>query len=129
MMLPLGLRVMNKIENIVREEMNAIHSMELSMPAMIAEEVYIESGRRETFGNSMFALKDRFNKPFVLGPTHEELFAAAAKMHVHSYKDLPTSLYQFQTKFRDEPRPRFGLIRVREFVMKDAYTFDRDLGT
>ncbi|MGB4609099.1 MAG: proline--tRNA ligase [Saccharofermentanales bacterium] len=127
MMLPLGLRVMNKIENIVREEMNAIHSLELSMPAMISEEVYIESGRRETFGNSMFALKDRFNKPFVLGPTHEELFAAAAKMHIHSYKDMPISLYQFQTKFRDEPRPRFGLIRVREFVMKDAYTFDRDL--
>ncbi|NLJ70128.1 MAG: proline--tRNA ligase [Clostridiaceae bacterium] len=127
MMLPLGLRVMNKIENVVREEMNAIHSLELSMPAMIPEEVYIESGRRETFGKSMFGLKDRFNKPFVLGPTHEELFAAAAKMHVHSYKDLPISLYQFQTKFRDEPRPRFGLIRVREFVMKDAYTFDRDL--
>ena len=127
MMLPLGLRVMNKIENVVREEMNAIHSLELSMPAMIPEEVYIESGRRDTFGKSMFGLKDRFNKPFVLGPTHEELFAAAAKMHVHSYKDLPISLYQFQTKFRDEPRPRFGLIRVREFIMKDAYTFDLDL--
>lgn len=127
MMLPLGLKVMNKIENIVREEMNAIHSLELSMPAMIPEEVYIDSGRRETFGSSMFALKDRFNKPFVLGPTHEELFAAAAKMHIHSYKDMPMSIYQFQTKFRDEPRPRFGLIRVREFVMKDSYTFDRDL--
>lgn len=127
MMLPLGLRVMNKIENIVREEMNAIHSLELSMPALIPEDVYIESGRRENFGKSMFSLKDRFDKPFVLGPTHEELFAAAGKMAIHSYKDLPISLYQFQTKYRDEPRPRFGLIRVREFVMKDAYTFDRDL--
>ncbi len=127
MMLPLGLRVMNKIENIVREEMNAIHSLELSMPALIPEDVYIESGRRENFGKSMFSLKDRFDKPFVLGPTHEELFAAAGKMAIHSYKDLPISLYQFQTKYRDEPRPRFGLIRVREFVMKDAYTFDKDL--
>lgn len=127
MMLPLGLKVMNKIENIVRDEMNKIHSMELSMPALIPEDVYIESGRRENFGKSMFSLNDRFNKPFVLGPTHEELFAAAGQMHIHSYKDLPISLYQFQTKFRDEPRPRFGLIRVREFVMKDAYTFDRDL--
>ena len=127
MMLPLGFRVLNKIENIVREEMNKIHSLELSMPALIPEEVYIESGRREVFGKSMFSLSDRFNKPFVLGPTHEELFAEAGKMHINSYKDLPLSLYQFQTKYRDEPRPRFGLIRVREFVMKDAYTFDRDL--
>ncbi|NLJ94626.1 MAG: proline--tRNA ligase, partial [Clostridiaceae bacterium] len=121
MMLPLGYRVLNKIENIVREEMNKIHSLELSMPALIPEEVYIESGRREVFGKSMFSLSDRFNKPFVLGPTHEELFAEAGKMHINSYKDLPLSLYQFQTKYRDEPRPRFGLIRVREFVMKDAY--------
>ena len=74
----------------------------------------------------MFSLKDRFNKPFVLGPTHEELFAFAASMKIRSYKDLPFSLYQVQTKFRDEPRPRFGLIRVREFLMKDAYTFDKD---
>lgn len=127
MMLPLGLRVKRKIENIVREEMNKIDSLEVSMPALISEDVYIESGRRETFGKSMFALKDRFGKPFVLGPTHEELFAAAGKMHIHSYKDMPISLYQFQSKFRDEPRPRFGLIRIREFIMKDAYTFDRDL--
>lgn len=127
MLLPLGLRVFNKIEQIVREEMEAIGSQELSMPALIPEEVYIESGRRELFGDSMFQLKDRFNKPFVLGPTHEELFTAATAMGVKSYKDLPVSLFQFQTKFRDEPRPRFGLIRVREFVMKDAYTFDVDL--
>ncbi len=126
MLLPLGLKVFQKIENIVREEMNRIDSLELSMPALIPEEVYIQSGRREAFGNSMFAMKDRFNKSFVLGPTHEELFVSAAKMAIHSYKDLPISLYQFQTKYRDEPRPRFGLIRVREFVMKDAYTFDKD---
>lgn len=127
MMLPLGLRVMNKIEAIIREEMNGIDSAELSMPALLPEEVYIDSGRRDTFGDSMFSLKDRYNRPFVLGPTHEELFASAASMKIKSYKDLPFSLYQFQKKYRDEPRPRFGLIRVREFVMKDAYTFDRDL--
>lgn len=127
MLLPLGLKVFNKIENIIREEMNAINSQELVMPSLIPEEVYIESGRRDNFGKSMFSLKDRNNKDFVLGPTHEELFANAAKMAIKSYKNLPFSLYQFQNKFRDEPRPRFGLIRVREFVMKDAYTFDRDL--
>ena len=126
MLLPLGLKIFQKIENIVREEMNQIDSLELSMPALIPEEVYVQSGRREAFGNSMFSMKDRFNKSFVLGPTHEELFVSAAKMAIHSYKDLPISLYQFQTKYRDEPRPRFGLIRVREFVMKDAYTFDKD---
>jgi prolyl-tRNA synthetase len=127
MMLPLGLKAYRKIEQIIREEMDATGCQELVMPALIPEEVYERSGRRESFGSSMFALKDRFSRPFVLGPTHEELFAAAGNMAIHSYKDLPVSLYQFQTKFRDEPRPRFGLIRVREFVMKDAYTFDADL--
>lgn len=127
MMMPLGLKALNKVINIIREEMNAIGSLELSMPALIPEDVYIASGRRETFGESMFSLKDRYRRAYVLGPTHEELFAAAAKMHIRSYKDLPISLYQFQTKYRDEPRPRFGLIRVREFIMKDAYTFDLDL--
>lgn len=127
MFLPLGLRVKDKIEAIVREEMNAIDSQEVSMPALIPEDVYIASGRRDIIGTSMFSLKDRYQKPFVLGPTHEELFAQAAKLMIRSYKDMPFSLYQFQTKFRDEARPRFGLIRVREFVMKDAYTFDTDL--
>ncbi len=126
MILPLGLKVIRKIEDIIREEMDDTGCQELIMPALIPEEVYIASGRREGFGNSMFSLKDRFSKPFVLGPTHEELFAMAASMHIQSYKDLPFSLYQFQTKFRDEPRPRYGLIRVREFIMKDAYTFDKD---
>lgn len=127
MYLPLGLRVKNKIEAIVREEMEQIHSVEVSMPALIPEDVYIASGRRDTIGTSMFTLKDRYTKPFVLGPTHEELFAQAAKSMIRSYKDMPVSLYQFQTKFRDEARPRFGLIRVREFTMKDAYSFDKDL--
>ncbi|NLY36064.1 MAG: proline--tRNA ligase, partial [Tissierellia bacterium] len=127
MMLPLGLRVINTIEQIIREEMQAVGSQEVSMPALIPEEVFIESGRRESFGKSMFSLQDRHDRPFVLGPTHEELFAAAASMKINSYKDMPFSLFQFQKKFRDEPRPRFGLIRVREFTMKDAYSFDRDL--
>jgi prolyl-tRNA synthetase len=97
------------------------------MPSLIPEEVYIASKRRDVFGDSMFTMKDRFNRSFVLGPTHEELFATAASSHIRSYKDLPISLYQFQNKFRDEPRPRFGLIRVREFIMKDAYTFDKNI--
>ncbi len=127
MMLPLGERVLKKIESVIREEMNAIDSQELSMPVLIPEEIYVNSGRRDLFGSSMFSLKDRFDKDFVLGPTHEELFASAAKMYIKSYRNLPFSLYQFQRKFRDEPRPRFGLIRVREFIMKDSYTFDLDV--
>ena len=126
MMLPLGKKVIDNIESIVRDEMNKADSQEVTMPCLISEDYYIASGRREGFGSSMFSLKDRFNKPFVLDPTHEELFAVAASMKIRSYKDLPFSLYQIQTKFRDEPRPRFGLIRVREFIMKDAYTFDKD---
>ena len=126
MMLPLGLRVMQKIEEIIRQEMDATGCQEVLMPSLIPEEVYVSSGRREGFGSSMFALKDRKGQDYVLGPTHEELFALAAKMKIRSYKDMPFSLYQMQTKFRDEPRPRFGLIRVREFIMKDAYTFDAD---
>lgn len=126
MMLPLGYKVLNNIMGIIREEMDATNCQELIMPSLISEDVYVSSGRRDGFGKSMFSLKDRFNKPFVLGPTHEELFAIAAQMKIQSYKDLPFSLYQIQTKFRDEPRPRYGLIRVREFIMKDSYTFDAD---
>ena len=126
MYLPLGLKVLNNIQAIIRKNMNDAGAQEVLMPSLIPEEVYQASGRRQGFGNSMFALKDRFDKPFVLGPTHEELFAIAAGMKIRSYKDLPFNLYQFQNKFRDEPRPRFGLIRVREFIMKDAYTFDLD---
>ena len=100
MMLPMGLRVLEKIEDIIREEMNATGSQEVKMPALIPEEVYIKSKRRANFGASMFSLKDRFGKDYVLGPTHEELFAMAAQANIRSYKDLPFSIYQFQTKFR-----------------------------
>lgn len=127
MMMPLGLRVMKNIEQIVREEMNLAGANELLMPCLIPEEVYIKSGRRENFGNSMFTLKDRNNRSFSLGPTHEELFVQAAKEKIRSYKDMPFNIYQIGTKFRDEARPRFGLIRVREFLMKDAYSFDTSL--
>jgi len=126
MYLPLGLKVMKNIENIIREEMNRINSLELMMPSLIMEEIYERSGRRDSFGKNMFSLKDRFDKRYVLGPTHEELFVIASSMKIKSYKDLPVSLYQFQNKFRDEKRPRYGLIRVREFIMKDAYTFDKN---
>ncbi len=127
MFLPLGLKVLNNIQNIVRDEMNKAGAQEVLMPALIPEETYVASGRRAGFGSSMFSLKDRNGKPFVLGPTHEELFAIAGAQGIHSYKDLPFNLYQLQTKFRDEPRPRFGLLRVREFIMHDAYSFDKDL--
>lgn len=127
MYLPLGFKVLKKLESIVKVEMEAIASQEVLMPSLIPEDVYIASGRRHLFGSSMFAFKDRFDRNVVLGPTHEELFAVAAAAHIKSYKHLPLSLFQFQTKFRDEPRPRFGIIRVREFIMKDAYTFDKDL--
>ena len=127
MYMPLGLKVLKNIENIIREEMNKASANELLMPNLLPEEVYISSGRRDNFGDSMFSLKDRYNRALVLGPTHEEFFVEAAKMKIKSYKDLPFNLYQIGNKYRDEPRPRFGLIRVREFFMKDAYSFDTDL--
>ncbi len=126
MYMPLGLKVMKKIENIIRKHMDKA-ACELLMPNLLPEDVYINSGRRENFGKDMFSLKDRFNRNLVLGPTHEEFFVEAAKMKVKSYKDLPFNIYQIGNKYRDEPRPRFGLIRVREFFMKDAYSFDKDL--
>ena len=125
-MLPLGLKVQNNIENIIRRHMNEAGGQEVKMPALIAAEYYEESGRMKGFGPSIFKLKDRNDKDMVLGPTHEELFAYAAKSMIRSYKNMPFNLYQFQTKFRDEPRARFGLVRVKEFVMKDAYSFDAD---
>lgn len=127
MLLPFGLRVFNNVSNIVREEMNKINSEELLMPVLIPEEVFEMSGRKEGFNKSMFSLVDRFDRKYALGPTHEEMFVLGAMSKVKSYKDLPFSLYQLQTKFRDEARARYGLIRVREFLMKDAYTFDKDL--
>lgn len=126
MYMPLGLKVLKNIENIIREEMNKTGALELLMPNLLPEDVYINSGRRENFGNDMFSLKDRANRSLVLGPTHEEFFVEAAKMKVKSYKDLPFNIYQIGNKYRDEPRPRYGLIRVREFFMKDAYSFDCD---
>ncbi len=126
MFLPLGYKVMKNIEKIIKEEMENIGAGELLMPALIPEEVYISSKRRDAFGSDMFALKDRFSKSYCLAPTHEELFTIAAKAKIKSYKDLPFSIYQIQNKFRDEPRSRYGLIRVREFLMKDAYSFDMD---
>ena len=124
--MPLGLRVMKKIENIIRDEMNQAGASELLMPSLIPEDYYIQSGRKEVFGHDMFSLKDRYDRGYVLGPTHEELFVYAAKEMIHSYKDMPFNIYQIANKYRDEPRPRFGLIRTREFTMKDAYSFDVD---
>ncbi len=125
--LPMGYRVLQKIEKIVREEMNQTGAQELVMPSLLPEDVYVASGRRDIFGSSMFSLKDRMERNYVLGPTHEELFVAVAKEKIKSYKDMPFNLYQMANKYRDEPRPRYGLIRVREFIMKDAYSFDADL--
>lgn len=126
MMLPLGLRVISKIKNVIKEEMDATGAQELLMPSLIPSEVYESCGRLSAFGSSMFHLKDRANHEMVLGPTHEELFTIAAKSYVSSYKNLPFTLYQMADKFRDEARPRYGLIRVKEFIMKDAYSFDKD---
>lgn len=126
MMLPLGFKTITNIENIIREEMNKIDSQEMLMPSLIPMEIYEASNRDQIIGESMFKLEDRFGRPFALGPTHEELFAIIGKSSIRSYKHMPFSLYQFQTKFRDEKRARYGLIRVREFIMKDAYTFDVD---
>ena len=126
MYMPLGLKVLNNIEQIIREEMNEAGALELSMPCLIPSEVYEQSGRKENFGNSMFTLKDRNDREYVLGPTHEELFVNAASSMIKSYKDMPFNIYQMANKYRDEARPRYGLIRVREFIMKDAYTFDKD---
>ncbi len=126
MFLPLGLKTLNKIKKIIKEEMDNAGAQELLMPSLIPSEYYEKCGRVTAFGSDMFNLQDRYTKNLVLGPTHEELFTIAAKTMVKSYKDLPFTLYQQADKFRDEPRPRYGLIRVREFIMKDAYSFDKD---
>ncbi|MCH5185319.1 MAG: proline--tRNA ligase [Oscillospiraceae bacterium] len=124
--LPLGLRSLKKVENIVREEMDRAGALELLMSALLPAEAYRASGRWDVFGPSMFKFKDRGGRDFCLGPTHEELFTQAVADNVHSYKEYPKILYQIQTKYRDEARPRFGIVRSREFVMKDAYSFDLD---
>lgn len=127
MFLPLGLKVFRKIENVIREEMNNIGSQELLMPSLLPEDYFVASGRKEIFGNDMFSLNDRAGRKYVLGPTHEELFVEACRDLIKSYKDMPISIYQMANKYRDEIRSRYGLIRTREFEMKDAYTFDKDL--
>ncbi len=124
--LPLGFRTFKKIEQIIREEMDRENAQELVMSALIPAESYKETGRWDIFGPEMFRLKDRGNRDFCLGPTHEEIFTQTVKSGVKSYKNLPMTLYQIQTKYRDERRPRFGVMRCREFVMKDAYSFDKD---
>lgn len=127
MFMPIGYKVFSNIKDIIKKNMDETGAQELVMPSLIPEEVYVSSGRRKAFGSSMFSLVDRANKNYVLGPTHEELFLSAASNKIKSYKDMPFNLYQFQNKFRDEARPRYGLIRTREFCMKDAYSFDSDL--
>lgn len=125
--LPLGYRVIRKIEQIVREEMDSSGSQELLMSAIQPKELWQASGRWDDFGPEMFKLHDRHEREFCLGPTHEEYFTNLIKDEIKSYKQLPLSIYQIQTKYRDEKRPRFGLIRSREFIMKDAYSYDKDL--
>ncbi|MFZ3373734.1 MAG: proline--tRNA ligase, partial [Desulfitobacteriaceae bacterium] len=124
--LPLGLRVLRKIEKIVREEMDAKGGQEVLLPIMQPAELWQESGRWDVYGDEMFRLKDRHEREFCLGPTHEEIVTDLVRGEVRSYKQLPLLLYQIQNKYRDERRPRFGLMRGREFIMKDLYSFDRD---
>jgi prolyl-tRNA synthetase len=122
--LPLGLRVLRKIEAIVREEMNRAGAQEILMPALLPGELFKETGRWDLYGETLFRLKDRKGGDFHLGPTHEEIVTDIARREIRSFRDMPANLYQVQTKFRDEPRPRGGLLRCREFLMKDAYSFD-----
>jgi prolyl-tRNA synthetase len=124
--LPLGYRVLRNVERIVREEMDAIGAQEVHFPALLPKEPYEASGRWTDYGESIFRLRDRKGAEYLLGPTHEEMFTLLVKDLYSSYKDLPLSLYQIQTKYRDEARPRAGLLRGREFVMKDSYSFDID---
>ncbi len=125
-LMPLGLRVVRKIEAIVREEMNRSGAVELSMPVVQPAELWQETGRFETNGPELLRIKDRHDRDFVIQPTSEEVVTDIARQEIRSYKQLPRNFYQIQTKFRDERRPRFGLMRGREFIMKDAYSFDRD---
>jgi prolyl-tRNA synthetase len=121
--LPLGLRIMRKVENIVREEMDKSGALEVLMPAVQPSELWQESGRWEQYGPELLRLKDRHDREFCFGPTHEEIITDLARKELSSYKQLPVTYYQVQTKFRDEVRPRFGVMRAREFIMKDAYSF------
>src|SRR5690242_15092844 len=122
--LPLGLRALGKVEQIVREEMNRAGALELLMPALQPPDIWQQSGRYETAKDVLFKVRDRAKKEWVLGPTHEEVVTTLVAGEINSYRQLPKNFYQIQTKFRDEIRPRFGLMRAKEFVMKDAYSFD-----
>ncbi|UJP07902.1 MAG: proline--tRNA ligase [Nitrosomonas sp.] len=124
--MPLGLRVLRKIENIVREEMNRSGAIEVLMPAIQPAELWQETGRWDVFGPQMLKIKDRHEHDFCFGPTHEEIITDIARKEIKSYRQLPLNFYQIQTKFRDEIRPRFGVMRAREFIMKDAYSFHTD---
>ena len=125
--LPLGLRVLRKVENIVREEMDASGSQEVLLPAVQPAELWQQSGRWDNYGPELLRLTDRHQRDFCFGPTHEEIITALAKTEIQSYRQLPANFYQIQTKFRDEIRPRFGVMRAREFIMKDAYSFDMNI--
>ncbi|MDP6085799.1 MAG: proline--tRNA ligase [Nitrospinota bacterium] len=125
-LLPLGLRVQQKVERIVREEMNRAGAQEVLLPVLLPAELWRETSRWEAYGKELMRVKDRHDREFCLGPTHEEIITDMVRRDVRSYRDLPLNLYQIQTKFRDEIRPRFGVMRGREFTMKDAYSFDRD---
>ena len=125
--MPLGLRVLRKVENVVRDEMNKAGALELLMPAVQPKELWEETGRWEIFGPQMLKIQDRHERDFCFGPTHEEVITDVARREIRSYKQLPINFYQIQTKFRDEIRPRFGVMRAREFVMKDAYSFHTSL--
>jgi len=127
--MPLGLRVLRKVEAIVREEMNNSGAIELLMPAVQPAELWEETGRWEIFGPQMLKIKDRHNHQFCFGPTHEEVITDIARREIRSYRQLPVNFYQIQTKFRDEVRPRFGVMRAREFLMKDAYSFHADFAS
>ncbi|OLL17502.1 MULTISPECIES: proline--tRNA ligase [unclassified Rhodococcus (in: high G+C Gram-positive bacteria)] len=122
--LPLGLRVLRQVERVVREEMNAIGGQEISLPALLPRDPYETTNRWTEYGDGLFRLQDRKGADYLLGPTHEEMFALTVKGEYNSYKDFPVTLYQIQTKYRDEERPRAGILRGREFVMKDSYSFD-----
>ncbi|RLC46129.1 MAG: proline--tRNA ligase, partial [Candidatus Cloacimonadota bacterium] len=124
--LPLAYRIIRKIETIIREELNKIGCQELLLPILHPKELWTESGRWDVYGPELMRLTDRHNREFALGPTHEEVITTLAKVEIKSYKQLPINLYQIQTKFRDEIRPRFGVMRAREFIMKDAYSFHKD---
>ena len=127
--MPLGLKVLRKVEAIVREEMNKSGAVELMMPAVIPAELWQETGRWDVFGPQMLKIKDRHERDFCFGPTHEEVITDVARREIKSYRQLPVNFYQVQTKFRDEIRPRFGVMRAREFVMKDAYSFHADFAS